>query len=161
MFRAVTAVFIALTVVFALPATAVPQQRGSGSGGERPKWWQGDQAKTLGLTTDQSNRIEDIHQGAVPRIRAAMQDRDNAQTELDKLISGDRATETDVIRQLIQVQAASNELNRQIVLMLFRQYRELRPDQRVKLKAMVDERREQERHGRGRGEPPVRPAVKK
>jgi hypothetical protein len=118
MFRAV----IALLVLFAVPATAGPPQQ------RFPKWWQGQQAKELGLTTEQSN-------------------------------SGDRTTETDVIQKLIQVQAASNEINRQFVLMLFREYRELRPDQRVKVKEMFD-RRDQDRRGRGRGDPP-RPPIKK
>jgi len=149
MFRAV----IALLVLFAVPATAGPPQQ------RFPKWWQGQPAKELGLTAEQSNRIEDIHQSALPRFQAAMQDRDTAQKELDKLISGDRTTETEVIQKLIQVQAASNEINRQFVLMLFRQYRELRPDQRIKVKEMFD-RRDQDRRGRGRGDAP-RPPIKK
>jgi Spy/CpxP family protein refolding chaperone len=44
--------------------------------------------------------------------------------------------------------------------MAFRFYRELTPEQRLKVKAMFD-RREQERRGRGRSEPPTHPAVKK
>ena len=143
MFRAL----IALLMLFAVPAFAgSPQQR-------PPKWWQGPPARELGLSTEQSNRIEEIHQAAIPRIQAAMQDRDTAQKDLDKLISGDRTTETDVIQKLIQVQAASNEINRQFVLMLFREYRELRPEQRAKVKAMRDRQRDQDRRGRGRGEP--------
>ncbi len=150
MFRAV----IALLVLFAVPAAAGPQQRGF------PKWWQGDQAKELGLTGEQSNRIEDIFQNSLPRIRLAMDDWETAQRDLDRLVAGDKTTETDVVRQLNKVQAYGNEVNRQRTLMAFRFYRELTPDQRLKVKAMFD-RREQERRGRGRGEPPTRPTIKK
>jgi Spy/CpxP family protein refolding chaperone len=150
MFRAV----LAFLILFALPAAADPPQQ------RFPKWWQGQQAKELSLTTEQSNRIEEIFQNSLPRIRTAMDDWEAAQRELDKLVAGDRTTEMDVIRQLNKVQAFGTEVNRQRTLMTFRFYRELTPDQRLKVKAMFD-RREQERRGRGRGDEPAHPPIKK
>lgn len=140
-------------MMFAIPAAAGPRQ-------ERPRWWQGQQAKELGLSTEQSTKIEEIAQNSLPRIRTAMDDWEGAQRELDKMIAGDRTTETDVVRQLNKVQAYGNEVTRQRTLMFFRFYRELSPEQRLKVKAMF-ERRDQDRRGRGRGEPSTRPAIKK
>jgi len=145
MFRAV----IALLLLVAWPAAASPPQQGF-------KWWQGQRAKELGLTSDQSAKIEDIFQAAFPRMKAASEDVDRLQKELSRLISEDKTTEMDVVRQLNQVQAARNELDRQRTLMLFRMHRELSPDQRAKLKALSDRWGRERREGR-RGEPPPRP----
>ncbi len=147
-------VAIAIVLLFSMPAAAgSPQER-------MRKWWVGPQAHELGLSDAQSRSIEAIHQQAVPRLEQAMQDLDNAQKELNRLIAADKTTEMDVVRQINIVQAARNELNRQFVLMLYRQYRELRPDQRVKVREMF-ERREQERRDGRRGQSQDRPPIKK
>ena len=154
MFRVV----IVFLLLFSLPAAAgSPQERA------RRKWWTGTQAQELGLTNEQSRTIESIHQQAFPRIEQGVRDLDGAQKELNQLIVGDKTTEMDVVRQINIVQAARNELNRQFVLMLYRQYRELRADQRAKLKAMQDrERRRQEERREGRrDQPPQRPPINK
>jgi len=143
MFRVVIAVLLLL----APPA-------GAGSPQERfHKWWLGPPAKELGLTEDQSSRIETIYQAGIPRIQTVGQDLESARKDLNTLIAGEKTTETDVIRQLLRVQAAQNEFNRQWTLMNFRFYQELRPDQRQRLRAM----RDQERRGGRRGDPPQRP----
>ena len=138
-------VAIALFLLFAMPVAAVTAQERS------RKWWMGPQAKELGLSTDQSSRIDRIYEAAAPRIHMAWQDAEKAQQELDRLIAGEKTTETDVVRQLVQVQAIRNELDRQYTLMLFRFNQELTPEQRMKVKAMFDRGRE----GR-RGQPPPR-----
>lgn len=164
MFRAV----IALLLLSAVPAAAQSRQgrpaqdRTSASRPtpdrppqDRHKWWIGLSAKELGLSKEQSDKLEGIYQQVFPRIESASKDVDAAKKELDKIIAGDRTTEVDVVRQLNQVQAARNELDRQYFLMLYRFYRELNPDQRLKVKAMF------ERRGGRRGEPPQRPPIKK
>jgi Spy/CpxP family protein refolding chaperone len=146
MFRAV----IAFLLLLAWPAAASPPPQGF-------KWWQGPRAKELGLTSDQSAKIEEIFQAALPRLKTASEDVDRFQKDLSRLISADKTTEMDVVRQLGQVQAARNELDRQRTLMLFRMYRELSPDQR---KALRDRWEHERREGR-RGQPPQRPPIKK
>ncbi len=147
-------VAIAFVLLFSLPAAAGnPQERSR-------KWWLGTQAKELGLTADQSTTIDRLYEAAIPRVHTAMEDFQTAQRDLNKLIAGDKTTETDVIRQLVQTQAARNEFDRQVTLMLFRFYQQLTPDQRVKVRAMF-ERREQERREGRRGDPPARPPRKK
>jgi Spy/CpxP family protein refolding chaperone len=170
MFRAV----IVLLLLSAVPAAAQsrqgrqPQARPAANrpSPDRPpqdrhKWWIGPQAKELGLSKDQSDKLEGIYQQVFPRLQAANADVDAAQKELDKIIGGDRTTEVDVVRQLNLVQVARNEGNRQFVLMLFRMNRELTPEQRAKAKALRDARRDQERREGRRGEPPQRPPIKK
>jgi Spy/CpxP family protein refolding chaperone len=144
---------IAFLLLFSLPAAAGTPQ-------ERHKWWQGDQAKELGLTREQSDKLEGIYQQVFPRIQSASQDADAAQKELNRIISGDRTTEVDVVRQLNYVQVQRDEMNRQFVLMLFRMNRELTPEQRAKVRAMFDRREQERREGR-RGQPQARPPIKK
>ncbi len=151
MFRVTIGLLFLLCVMASTAAAGLPQQR--------PKWWQGDQARQLGLTSEQSANIEKINQESMPRLQLANQDFERAQKELNDLIMADRTTEVDVVRQLVQVQAARNEFNRQWTLMLFRIYRQLTPDQRRK----VDEIRQQERREREgrRGDPPQHPPQRK
>ena len=149
MFRAA----IALLLLFSLPAAAGnPQERSR-------KWWIGPQAKELGLSEQQSSRIDGIYQASLPRIETAMQDLESAQKELNRVIAGDMTTEIEVIRQLNLVSTARAERDRQFTLMLFRFYQELRPDQRVKVRAMF-ERREQDRREGRRGDNPRAPVKK-
>jgi Spy/CpxP family protein refolding chaperone len=169
MFRAVIVLFL----LSAVPAAAQSPQRHPAQDRtsvtrpspdrppqDRHKWWIGPQAKELGLSKDQSDKLEGIYQQVFPRIQAAMQDGESAQKELDKILAGDRTTEVDVVHQLSLVQVARNEMSRQYVLMLFRMNRELTPDQRAKAKALHDRREQERREGR-RGEPPQRPPIKK
>lgn len=138
------------------PASEAVQQRTGRPGPSSPqarKWWQTETTRAeLGLTQDQSARIEDIWQQSVPRLTSSSDDLERSQRELSRLISSNDATEMDVIRQLVRVQAVRNEADRQRTLTLFRMYRVLTYDQRMKLKALR-ERWEQERRSR-RGEPP-------
>ena len=141
------------------PARQSPQPDASRQ--DRHKWWIGAQAKELGLTNDQSQKLEGIYQQVFPRIQTGMQDVEAAQRELDRIVAGDKTTEVEVVRQLNLVQAARNEVSRQYVLMMFRMNRELTPDQRAKATALRDRMREQERREGRRGEPPQRPPIKK
>ena len=48
------------------------------------KWWQSDRYKTeLMLTTEQSKRLEEIFQNALPALRAQMKTLETAETELE------------------------------------------------------------------------------
>ncbi len=159
MFRAL----LAFVLLFTLPAASLAAPP-SDEGKEPPqehKWWQGQPARDLGVTAEQSARIEAIYQAAFPRFQAAMQDAETAQNELNKLIAGEKTTEVEVVRQLGKAQAARNEANRQFTLMLFRFNQELSPEQRQKVKAMFDARRERDRRGGRRGDVPPRRETRK
>jgi hypothetical protein len=51
------------------------------------KWWQSDLYKReLGLTPEQSRRLEDIFQAAVPNLRVQKKALDQAETEFERLV---------------------------------------------------------------------------
>src|SRR5215204_1645078 len=61
---------------------------------QRGKWWQDDRfRKELGLTAEQSARLESIFQKTQPTLRERMQALDQAEDQLEDLIeTGDDAT---------------------------------------------------------------------
>lgn len=125
---------------------------------QRLEWWQREETRTeIGLRKDQAGKIEEIYQGLLPRLRSSSDDRARAEEQLSKLFSSNTATEDDVVRQLNQVQAARNEVDRQRTLMLFRINRVLTPEQRAKLRAFYDRMNRERREGAGRGDPPRPP----
>jgi Spy/CpxP family protein refolding chaperone len=153
------------------PGQQPPQGRGArqpatrqvgGPGQPRPEWWQREETKTeIGLRKDQASKIEDVYQALIPRLRSSAEDRLKAEDQLSKLFSSNTATEDDVVRQLNQVQAARNEVDRQRTLMLFRINRLLTPEQRTKLRAYYDRMDRERRESGRRGDPPKPPPVKK
>ena len=51
------------------------------------KWWQSDLYKReLGLTPEQSRRLEDVFQTAVPTLRVQKKALDQAETEFERLV---------------------------------------------------------------------------
>ena len=114
------------------------------------KWWKDDTVqKRLSLSPDQSRRIDDVFQMAMPSLRTGKQRLDLAEQDLQALIehSDDDAP---VVRQLELVEAARAELNKSRTLMLLQMRRVLSPDQRVTLDALS---RERARDARGPGRP--------
>lgn len=106
----------------------------------RMKWWQSSVFRQqLGLTPDQSSRIEEIFQATLPDLRATKAEMDRLETTLSKLMADAAADERQVAEQINQVEAARSELSKHRTLMLFRMNRILSPDQRVKLKALHEQ----------------------
>lgn len=125
--------------------------RPAGSPGpQRTECWQREEIRTeIGLRKDQAGKIDEIYQAMMPRLRSSAEDRMKADEQLSKLFSSNASTEDDVVRQLNQVQAARNEVDRQRTLMLFRINRVLTPDQRAKLRAIYDRMNRERRQGGG------------
>ena len=110
------------------------------------KWWQDDQFKReLGLTTEQSARLEEIFQKSLPGLRRQKEALDRAQAEFDRLVErGDDAT---VMEQVSAVEGARAELNKTRTIMLLRMRRSLTTDQWAKFTALHE-------RDRDRGRPP-------
>jgi Spy/CpxP family protein refolding chaperone len=122
-FRRVSA-FLTLAVFLATPAS--PQGF---------KWWQSDQyIRELGLTSDQSKRIEEIFQSFVPELKAQKRTLDKAEAEFDALI--DSGSDTAVMEQLNQMETARAELSKTRWLMLLKMKNVLLKDQWVKFNAL-------------------------
>jgi Spy/CpxP family protein refolding chaperone len=126
---AVLALFVVGAAVWAAPASA-----------QRGKWWHDDTFKReLGLTTEQSARLEDIFQKTAPVLRQRMQALDRAEEVFDRLVEkGDDAA---VMGQVESVEAARADLNKERTLMLLRMRRALTADQWAKFTALAQAER--------------------
>src|ERR1044071_1374708 len=70
------------------------------------KWWQSDRYKAeLMLTADQSRRLEEIFQQALPTLRAQMKTLETAEAELERLVQ--RGDDSTVMAQVAQIGRAS------------------------------------------------------
>ena len=123
---------------------------------QRFKWWQDDKVRAeLRLTAEQSGKIEEVFQAALPKQRMLKERLDRLETRLSELVGGS-ATEPEVMKQASEVEAVRSELGTARTQLLFRIQRVLTPDQRTKFKALHDQERarrdQQGPHGRdGRG----------
>lgn len=106
---------------------------------QRGKWWQDERfRRELGLTTEQSTRLEEIFQKTQPTLRQRMQALDDAEKEFDRLVeTGDDAS---VLEHVGTVEAARAELNKARTVMLLRMRRSLTADQWAKFTALADQR---------------------
>jgi Spy/CpxP family protein refolding chaperone len=106
---------------------------------QRGKWWQDDRfRRELGLTAEQSTRLEEIFQKTQPTLRQRMQALDQAEQEFDRLVeTGDDAS---VLEHVGIVETARAELNKTRTVMLLRMRRSLTADQWAKFTALADQR---------------------
>lgn len=117
---------------------AAPQPLAGGQGGKF-KWWQSQRfVQELGLTRDQSTRIDEVFQSSWPALHAAKADLDRLETELSRLIADGTASEARVLQHIDRVEASRSAMGRTRSLMLYRMHRLLTADQRVKLKALYE-----------------------
>ena len=129
----------AALVLLAAGATLQADDTRSG----RAKWWQSERFRQeLGLSADQSSRIEEIFQATLPNLISAKAELDRVEGVLSDLVADATVDESRIGQQIDQVEAARSVLSKLRTLMLFRMHRILTPEQRVKLKAL----HEQDKH---------------
>ena len=126
-------------------------------------WWRSEEfKKELGLTADQTARIDKIFESTRPELRQEMDELSRYDAKLQKLIE----TSTDealLARQIDRVETARANLNKTRSLMIARMRLVLNPDQRVRLKSLYErwERQNQTRkpgqRRSARSTPPVGP----
>lgn len=116
-------------------------QAQSRSGPERHKWWLSDQVKTeVGLTVQQSADLEAVFQSFLPRLRAGWEDLERVEQDVSRLMTDDTTDETRISAAIDRAEVVRASLNKTRTLMLFKMYRVLSHDQRVKLAAFHDRR---------------------
>lgn len=99
------------------------------------KWWNSEQYKReLGLTQEQSRRLEEIFQAALPHLRAHKATLDTAEAELSRMV--ERADDRTVMEQVTRVETARAELSKMRTMMLLRMRKLLTTDQWAKLTAL-------------------------
>lgn len=110
------------------------------------KWWQSDTfRRELGLTQEQSSKIEGIFQKTLPVLRQQKQSLDKAQADFNQMIEA--SDDAQVMAQVAVVEAARSELNKSRTMMLLRMRRVLTPDQRVKFVMLQQRTRDHGRSG--------------
>jgi Spy/CpxP family protein refolding chaperone len=99
------------------------------------KWWQSDRYKTeLLLTVEQSRRLEEIFQAALPTLRTKKTALDAAEAELERLVQ--KGDDSAVMAQVARVETTRAELNTCRTMMLLKMRRALTTDQWVKFGAL-------------------------
>jgi Spy/CpxP family protein refolding chaperone len=103
--------------------------------GQGFKWWQSDVYKReLGLTAEQSRRLEDIFQAAAPDLRVQKRALDQAEAEFERLV--EKGDDGAVMEQVGRVEIARAELNKSRTMMLLRMRKALTTDQWAKFTAL-------------------------
>ena len=116
------------------PATARPQPPLAVSPFLPGFWWR-DYRKTLGLTEEQSRRIDTIVENTMPIFRQKGSDLRAQEEELSRLIMTD-VDEGAIAKQADHVETLRAMLNKNRTLMLVRIRAVLTPEQRAKLTAL-------------------------
>ena len=130
---------VVLGAAIALALTAPVEAQGY-------KWWQSDRVKAeLGLTPDQVTELEGVFQALLPRLTSGKEVVDRLEKQLSDLIADGTATEAEVIKLIDQVEGARGNLGKARTLMMYRMHRILTPEQRVKIKALHEQDRKQNR----------------
>lgn len=117
-----------IVVSFVLLAVALPA---AGQG----KWWQSEEYKReLKLTPEQSKKLEDVWQAAVPTLKSLKKALDQAESEFERLL--ERGDDGSVMDQVERVEAARAELSKAHTMMLLKMKKMLTPEQWAKFNAM-------------------------
>jgi Spy/CpxP family protein refolding chaperone len=120
-------------------------------------WWKSDPfKKELGLTSDQSGRIDRIWETTRPELRQEWDELSHLEDKLSHLIQVD-AEEAVLSRQIDRVETARASANKTRSLMLVQMLKVLTPDQRTRFKALHDRWQQEQQPPRRPGEPQRRP----
>ena len=113
---------------------------------QRGKWWQDERfIRELGLTPEQSARLEEVFQNQQPLLRQRMQALNQAEKVWDRLV--EKADDAAVMAQVDVVEEARAELNKTRIQMLLRMRRALTTDQWAKFTALEQAQRDRGRDG--------------
>ena len=99
------------------------------------KWWQSDRyKKELGLTAEQTRRMEEIFQKAMPQLKVQKSALDEAEAKFERLV--EKGEDAAVMEQINVVEAARAELNKGRTLMLYGMRKAMTSEQWVKFTAL-------------------------
>jgi Spy/CpxP family protein refolding chaperone len=128
-----------------------PQQRGAQPTSDKahekdsdhkspPKWWIDPQLRAeLAITDAQSAAVDDIWQKSLPQLRDGRGLLEKQEDVLSQMIAAD-AAEAAITAQIDRVENMRAELAKGRTLMIYRMNKLLTPEQRAKVKAMMDRR---------------------
>ena len=121
------------------------------SASAQSKWWTAEGPKReLGLTAEQSQRLEQIYQATLPKLRAAKKELDRQESQFSELMKRNSPPpEGEVMAAIDRLEGARSDLGKLRTLMLYQMRRVLTAEQRAKLEA--EHERNERNHGAGRG----------
>jgi len=113
-------------------------------------WWKDAQfQRELGLSAEQSARIDAIFQAAISQLRSKKEELDRQEALLSQQIAAG-ADEALVTKQVDRVEAIRAHMNKMRTLMLLKERQVLSPEQRVKLNKLHEQwERDHKRPSRG------------
>jgi Spy/CpxP family protein refolding chaperone len=104
-------------------------------------WWNDPKVvQELGLSADQSARIDGVFRVVFPQLRQSKEELDRQEAELSRLL-GINADEALVLRQVDKVEVIRGRLNKSRTLMLLHMRQILKPKQNVKFNAVFEQYR--------------------
>jgi Spy/CpxP family protein refolding chaperone len=106
---------------------------------DRWKWWLYDRAE-LGITDKQSVEIDKIFESTMPQQRVKREELERMEAVLATLTTENKADVTTVAQQAEKVESLRAEMGKTRTVMLYRMNLLLSPEQRVKVKALIDKR---------------------
>lgn len=118
-----------------------------------PPWWKDEQfKKDLGLTNEQSVRIEAIFQVAFPQLKQGYDELDRVENKLSHLIEIN-AEEAMVVKQIDRVEATRANLHKTRTLMHLHMRQVLTQEQRLRFTALFDQRERRQAEQRQQAQP--------
>lgn len=122
-----------LAAAAALLSLAVIPLAGSSQQTPGRGWWRNESiVKDLGLTTDQTTRINTIFETTMPELRQDREELERLEAKLSRMIQDERMDEASLARQIDRVEMARANGNKTRSLMLLRMYRVLTREQRTR-----------------------------
>jgi hypothetical protein len=107
-------------------------------------WWRSEDFKReLGLSADQSTKIDGIHQSTLPELRQEWDELNKYEAKLSKLLESS-TDEALIARQIDRVETARANLNKTRSLMIARIRLVLNAEQRTKFKVLAERRQAQQ-----------------
>ncbi len=135
--------WLAVGVLLALAAPLHAQSFGF-------SWWKDAQfQRDLGLTPDQTAKIDAIFQSTISLLRQKKADLDRQEDELSLMIAAG-TDESLVTRQVDKVESTRASMNKMRTLMLLHERQVLSPDQRVRLNKLHEQMFKDKDRGRSR-----------
>ena len=137
----------ALLLATVVPAYAQRQQEAPRPGQPQPfAWWKSESfKKELGLTSDQSARIDKIWETTRTELRQEWDELSKLEDKLSRLIQSD-ADEAMLSRQIDRVETARANANKTRSLMLVQMLKTLTPEQRSRFKTLNDRWQQDREH---------------
>jgi Spy/CpxP family protein refolding chaperone len=101
----------------------------------KAKWWRDPVLRAeFAITDAQSTELDRIFHSFYASLKSGMADVDRYHKDVSKMMAEGSSSEVDVLHAIDKLEAAKASLARTRMLMLYRMYRLLSPDQRMKVK---------------------------